>query len=68
MSEPQRHDEQPGTKTQDPAEGKRTDPRATPASAYPAGQAERPGTKTADPVEGGETSSGAERTPDSPRH
>ncbi|MCA1667236.1 MAG: hypothetical protein LC793_07530 [Thermomicrobia bacterium] len=51
-------DAQPGTKTRDPAEGKRADAHQ---AAAPAEIAERPGTKTAPPAEGGDTVSGAEQ-------
>ncbi len=61
MHAPQSHEERPGTKMSDPAEGKRTDVRDTPATAYPADVPEQSGVKTAAPAEGGDDSSGAER-------
>ena len=65
MHDAEQNEERPGTKTNDPAEGKRTDVRATPASAYPADMPEQPGTKTAPPAEGGDDVSGAGKPADS---
>lgn len=47
-------DEQPGTKTADPAEGKRDDVPDAPVA-----QPEQPGTKTQAPAEGADDASGA---------
>ena len=58
MQRPRSTDAQPGTKTRDPAEGKRADTHAEEPSADIAAQ---PGTKTAPPAEGGDDISGAER-------
>ncbi len=51
-------DAQPGTKTRDPAEGKRAETQTKEPSADIAAQ---PGTKTAPPAEGGDDMSGAEK-------
>ncbi len=58
MQHPRSTDAQPGTKTRDPAEGKRDDTQAAEPSADIAA---RPGTKTAPPAEGGDDVSGAEK-------
>lgn len=58
MQHPRSIDAQPGTKTRDPAEGKRDD---APAVEPSADIAARPGTKTAPPAEGGDDVSGAAR-------
>ena len=58
MQRPRSTDEQPGTKTRDPAEGERAD---APSEAVDADIAEQPGTKTAPPAEGGDNVSGAEQ-------
>jgi len=50
-------DEQPGTKTADPAEGKRGNEPGTPDA--PMAQPEQPGTKTQAPAEGADDASGA---------
>ncbi len=59
MQHPRSTDAQPGTKTRDPAEGKRADMHAEEPNADIAA---RPGTKTAPPAEGGDDVSGAERS------
>ena len=51
-------DEQPGTKTADPAEGKRDD-----APDAPVMQPEQPGTKTQSPAEGADNASGTTPKP-----
>lgn len=51
-------DEQPGTKTADPAEGKRDD-----APDAPVMQPEQPGTKTQPPAEGADNASGTTPKP-----
>lgn len=56
MDKETRDAEQPGTKVNDPAEGRRADARP---EAVPADIAARPGTKTAPPAEGGDDVSGA---------
>lgn len=61
MQNEKQNEARPGTKTNDPAEGKRTDVRETPATAYPADMPARPGTKYAPPAEGGDDVSGAEK-------
>jgi hypothetical protein len=61
-----RMEEQPGTKTREPAEGQRTDAHG-PSEAMPGGQDERPGMKTTPPVEGADEADGRGRTTASPR-
>ncbi len=58
MQHPRGTDAQPGTKTRDPAEGKRTGTQVEEPGADIAAQ---PGTKAAPPAEGGNDTSGAEQ-------
>jgi len=56
MERAARNEEQPGTKTMEPVEGKPTDPQD---EGGPTRNPERPGTKTLPPVEGADDASGA---------